>query len=110
VSSSELKVACETDKNPNCAVRTAYVENLSSPIHFCPAFFQTSTPEQRIRTLIHESAHLARIKEEGDSESYCVSFDCESNCGGFYVADGWAHYLHCLSGQKADQADVIEGH
>ena len=109
VSSPDLKVQCETDKNPNCAVRTAYVENLSPPIHFCPAFFQTSTAEQRIRTLVHESAHLSRIKQEGDAESYCVSFDCDSNCGGFGVADGWAHFLHCASGEKADEVEVIEG-
>ena len=109
VSSPSLAVQCETDKNPNCAVRTAYVENLSAPIHFCPAFFQTSTREQRVRTLVHESAHLSRIKEDGDSESYCVSFDCDTNCGGFGVADGWAHFLHCLSGEKADEVEVIEG-
>lgn len=105
VSSSSLRVVCEAESNPNCAVRSAYVQDLQAPIHICPAFFETSTPEQRIRTLIHESAHLAHIREEGDSESYCVLFDCQTSCGGFYVADAWAHFVHCVAGEAPDAYD-----
>lgn len=105
VSSASLRTVCEGKSNPNCAVRSAYVENLSPPIHVCPAFFETSSDEQNIRTLIHESAHLSRIREEGESESYCVLFDCDTNCGGFYAADSWAHFVHCVAGETPDAYD-----
>jgi hypothetical protein len=102
MSSASLPVVCESKSNPNCAVRAAYVTNLEPPIHICPAFFDTSSSEQRIRTMIHESAHLAGLREQGDSESYCVFFDCETNCGGFYAADSWAHFVHCVAGETPD--------
>jgi hypothetical protein len=107
VSSASLRTACSAASDANCAVRSAYVQDLSPPIHICPEFFKSSTPEQRIRTMIHESAHLSRIKEEGDSESYCVMFDCDTNCGGFHAADGWAHFVHCVSGQTPDRPEEV---
>jgi len=104
VSNMGLRVSCESARNPNCAVRSAYVEDLSPPIHVCPGFFESSA-EQRTRTLIHESAHLTGIKEKGDAESYCVLFDCQTRCGDFYTADAWAHFIHCAAGQPADAYD-----
>ncbi len=106
VSNAELPVVCESASNPSCTVRTAFVEDLKTPIHICPHFFETSSAEQRIRTMVHESAHLGGIREEGESESYCVLFDCSSNCGGFYAADSWAHYLHCMAGETPDDASL----
>jgi Domain of unknown function (DUF4157) len=91
-----------------CGSRAAYVRGLRPPIVLCPAFFN-GTPEQRIRTIIHEAAHLARIGNAGLGESYCVIFDCTTSCGGFDAADSWAHFIHCLSGQAADQPTAIIG-
>ncbi len=86
----------------------AYVVGNRPPIHLCSAFFRSS-PEQRVRTLVHEAAHLAGIGEV-DGESYCVTFDCESGCGpGFEAGDSWSHYVHCLSNQWPNQATTITG-
>lgn len=106
VSSPSLRAVCESSNDPNCTVRSAYVQDLHPPIHICPAFFDTSSAEQRIRTLIHESAHLVGVREQGDSESYCVLFDCDTNCGGFYAADSWAHFVHCVAGETPDAYDT----
>lgn len=83
---------------------TAYVVGHRPPIHLCPRFF-TSGPEQQIRTLVHESAHLAGIGQS-EGESYCVTFDCQGGCGGFEAADSWSHYVHCTSQQRPDKADT----
>jgi len=106
-SGADVKVAAAHD--PECGTRAAYVRGLRPPIVLCPTFFSDS-PEQRIRTMIHESAHLARIGSGDLGESYCVDFDCKGSCGGFSSADSWAHFVHCLSGQKADQPITITGH
>jgi hypothetical protein len=103
----DVKVAAAND--PECGQRAAYVRGLRPPIVLCPTFFSDSA-EQRIRTMIHESAHLARIGSGDLGESYCVDFDCKGSCGGFDSADSWAHLVHCLSGQKADQPTSITGH
>lgn len=100
----DVKIAGAGD--PDCGPRAAYVRGLRPPIILCPAFFRDSA-EQRIRTMIHESAHLARIGSADLSESYCVVFDCASSCGGFSSADSWAHFVHCLSDQKPDKPTTI---
>lgn len=94
--------------DPECGTRAAYVRGLRPPIVLCPAFF-SETPEQQIRTMVHEAAHLARIGTANLGESYCVDFDCQTSCGGFDSADSWSHYVHCLSGRPADQPVVIQG-
>ncbi len=91
-----------------CGMRAAYVRGLRPPIVLCPTFF-SDTPEQQIRTMIHEAAHLARIGNAGLGESYCVIFDCQTSCGGFDAADSWAHFIHCLSEQAPDQPTAIQG-
>jgi hypothetical protein len=102
----QVMVAGRND--PECGNRAAYVRGLQPPIVLCPTFF-SDTPEQRTRTMIHESAHLARIGSGSLGESYCVFFDCQTSCGGFDSADSWAHFVHCLSGQTADQPPPITG-
>lgn len=102
----QVMVAGRND--PECGNRAAYVRGLRPPIILCPTFF-SDTPEQQIRTLIHEAAHLARIGSATLGESYCVIFDCETSCGGFDSADSWAQFVHCLSGQTPDQPTVIQG-
>jgi hypothetical protein len=106
--SSRVQTMVAPTNDPECGSRSAYVRGLRPPIVLCPAFF-SSTPEQQIRTMIHEAAHLARIGNASLGESYCVDFDCETSCGGFDAADSWAHYVHCLSGQTPDQPVVIQG-
>jgi hypothetical protein len=102
----DVRVAAPGDSE--CGQRAAYVRGLRPPIVLCPTFFSDS-PEQRIRTMIHESAHLARIGSGALGESYCVDFDCATSCGGFDSADYWAHFVHCLSDQKADQPTAVTG-
>lgn len=102
-SDSELEIVCESASDTHCAARSAYVQDTTQPIHLCPDFFTTSTAEQRIRGMIHESAHLYGIEEEGDSDTFCVQFDCETSCGGSDVADSWAHFVHCLAGETPDK-------
>jgi hypothetical protein len=102
----QVMVAGSND--PECGSRAAYVRGFQPPIILCPAFFSAS-PEERIRTMIHESAHLARIGSAALGESYCVNFDCENSCGGFDTADSWAQFVHCLSGRAPDQPIVIQG-
>jgi len=95
--------------DPACGNRAAYVRGLRPPIVLCPAFFKDS-PEQQVRTMIHESAHLARIGSADLGEGYCITFDCAAGCpGGFDSADSWAQFVHCLSDQKPDKPDVVEG-
>ena len=94
-------------KDPECGTRKAYVWGRQPPIILCPPFF-TNTEEQ-IRTMIHESAHLAGIGTAALGESYCMVFDCVSSCGGFASADSWAHFIHCLSDQVADKPTAIQG-
>ena len=102
-----LSIVCSGMEDRNCGNRPAYVIDKRPPIRLCPAFF-SNTPEQRIRTLIHEAAHLAGIGK-AFGESYCVIYDCENSCGGFDSADSWAHFVHCLSGQLPDQPPTIQG-
>ena len=79
-----------------------------------------SPAEQRVRTLVHESAHLAHpnISKPG-GESYCVVFTCEDSCGEGpldertnrhvpgRVADNWSQFAHCASGGTPDVAETI---
>jgi predicted metallopeptidase len=105
---SGVPVMIAAAKDPQCGNRAAYVRGLRPPIVLCPDFFSASS-EQRIRTMIHEAAHLARIGSADLGESYCVDFDCVTSCGGVDSADSWAHFVHCLSGQRADQPTTITG-
>lgn len=103
---ADIQVAGVGD--PDCGTRAGYVAGHRLPIMVCRGFF-SENPEQQIRTLIHEAAHVAGIGNAALSESYCVIFDCEHGCGGFGSADSWAQYVHCLSGQAADKPIVIKG-
>jgi Domain of unknown function (DUF4157) len=99
-----VKVAAAGDTR--CTTWEAFVIGNRPPIILCPSFFAaTNTEEQRTRTLIHEAAHAVGIGDPA-GESYCMIFDCTTSCGGFSAADSWAHYVHCLSDQRADQPPV----
>lgn len=103
-----LQIVVGQPGDPECGSRAGYVRGLRQPIVLCPAFFSDG-PEQQIRTLVHEAAHLARVASADLSEGYCVDFDCATSCGGFNSADSWGHYVHCLSGQAPDAPQVIVG-
>lgn len=116
---------CSTEADKQCGNRAGYVRSdMRNSIFFCPKFFKEegspSPGEQRIRTVVHESAHLAHpdIREPG-GESYCVVFSCLDNCGSgptdpvtgksvpARVADNWSQFVHCAAGKPADEDDVI---
>jgi hypothetical protein len=116
---------CSTAADKQCGNRAGYVRSdMRNTIFFCPKFFAeegSPTPaEQRIRTVVHESAHLAHpnIREDG-GESYCVVFSCLDSCGDgptdpvtgksvpARVADNWSQFAHCAAGKPADEDDVI---
>jgi hypothetical protein len=96
-----LKTTTAAASDKECGSRAGYVVGHTPPVVLCPAFFASSA-EEKIRTMVHESAHIAGIGQP-NGESYCGVYDCQTNCGGFSSADAWSHYVHCLSGQTADK-------
>ncbi len=110
-------VHCSTDADKYCGNRGGYVRSDDKgTVHLCPLFF-SSKPESRIRTIVHESAHMAHpsISESG-GENYCVLFSCDMNCGDgptdasgksypARVADNWSLFAHCASKQPSDDLD-----
>lgn len=106
VLSSDRVIECGPEID-NCSVWNGYVQGNRVPIHLCDSFFDLDF-EGQVRTLIHESAHAAGIGDPG-SELYLPIFDCDSNANDYNSADAWAHYVHCLSGQAADQPETVEG-
>ena len=90
-----------------CNQWSGYVLDRRLPIHLCRRWL-TSTPEEQIRTLVHESAHASGIGEP-KGETYEAVFDCSArNADLQNVADAWGHFVHCLSGQTPDSAAVIK--
>ncbi|MEN8177723.1 MAG: DUF4157 domain-containing protein [Pseudomonadota bacterium] len=106
LASGSLPFTCAPATDSNCGNRAAYVIGNRAPVFLCPAFFNNSSDEERIRTLVHEAAHLSGIGE-AIGESYCAIYDCDTSCGGFDVADSWSHYVHCVTGQTPDQPDEV---
>lgn len=110
LSGNSLPVNCPTKKDTGCKVNAGFVKPGTYAVNLCPPFFSGSE-EQRIRTLVHESAHLAKRFVNGE-EAYCAIYDCKASCGGqgdaaWGMADNWGHFVHCVSGQTADQPDKI---
>ncbi len=105
--------------DPLCTVRKfgGYALNNRPPVHLCDGFFaetqdvvrgelRTNPAEQRIRTLLHETAHLVGIGQP-DGESYYVAYDgCPFREDGLgpNAADSWAHFIHAVSFQPLDLA------
>lgn len=88
-----------------CRTYAAYVRGNRPPVVLCPAFF-SSSPEQRIRTLMHESAHMAGIGTSGDSvkDVYRPVWRCSGNTPeGFESADSWAVLAYCLADGPDDR-------
>jgi hypothetical protein len=105
---SKPAISCSDASDKHCMARSGYVMGGSRVIHVCPEFFSGSA-EERVRTLVHESAHVAGISENDGKESYCGKFTCDASCGsdGAKVADNWSQWVHCSSGQTPDQPEQI---
>ncbi len=97
--------------DPRCGNRDAFVVGNRIPIVLCPRFFGGSA-EQRIRTMVHESAHLTGVGDP-DGESYYFKFNSVNEDPGITVgtprstnranfADTWAKYVNAVTNQPAD--------
>ncbi len=109
---------CGAKTDPVCQSRGGYVrrgeqKDGAEVVHLCAGMFKDTAKEQRTRTMTHESAHLVDPKiSQPEGEGYCIVFDCETECPGkvnYLVADNWAHFTHCASGQKPDNDFEIIG-
>ena len=98
--------------DPRCGNRDAFVVGNRVPIFLCPRFFGGSE-EQRIRTMVHESAHLTGIGDP-DGEAYYLLFNNvnedppivqgrprSNNRADF--ADTWAKYVNSVTRQPPDR-------
>ena len=104
--------------DPRSHLREAFVENQRAPVFLCPQFFAT-TDEQRIRTFVHEAAHMAGIGDP-QGEAYYSLYNCQNTPPDTVIgqqrlirrvdqADTWSKFVHCVSDQPPDKAtpDVI---
>ena len=112
LSGNNLPVNCPAKTDTGCKVNAGFVKPGTYAVNLCPPFFSGSN-EQRVRTMVHESAHIAKRFVNG-GEAYCAVYDCRASCGGqgdeaWAMADNWGHFVHCLSGQTPDKADSISG-
>jgi hypothetical protein len=98
--------------DPRCGNRDAFVVGNRVPIFVCPRFFAGSE-EQRIRTMVHESAHLTGVGDP-DGEAYYLQFNSFNEDPQIVVgnprshdradfADTWAKYVNSVTGQPADR-------
>lgn len=102
--SVDVKVAGRGD--PECGSRSGYVRGHRPPIVLCSGFFRDPADDEgRVRTMIHEMAHVKGIGSADVAEQYFPIFDCEQK-GAFESADAWSNYVHCLSGQAPDKEEI----
>ena len=90
-----------------CGTWGAYYDSRDSLIHTCPAFFNL-TAEEQIRTVIHEAAHAVGIGQS-QGESYLMFYDCTTSFDDKNVADGWAHFIHCVLELPTDRPNTVRG-
>jgi hypothetical protein len=92
--------------------RTAFVQGNRVPVFLCPQFFGT-TDEARIRTFIHESAHLTGVGDP-QGEAYYLQFNSRNEDPQIVVgnptsrkredfADTWAKYVNAVTRQPDDR-------
>jgi hypothetical protein len=105
-----IQIGPEIDQCTGAMGWNAYVAGNRLPIHLCERFFAPGfSREQQIRTLIHEAAHASGIGQAA-GESYFMYFDCSpSSEDNWAVADAWARYIHCISGQTPDSPPPVIG-
>ncbi len=97
--------------DPRVGSRSAFVVGNRVPIFLCPRFFSDGD-EQRIRTWVHESAHLMGIGDP-NGEAYYLRFNSANEDPQILVgtpasrnradqADTWAKYVNAVTNQPAD--------
>jgi hypothetical protein len=97
--------------DPRCGLRAAFVAGNRVPIVLCPSFF-AGTDEERIRTMVHESAHLTGIGDP-NGEAYYLKFNSLNEDPSIVVgkppsnnradfADTWAKYVNSVTFQPTD--------
>jgi hypothetical protein len=97
--------------DPRVGDRTAFVVGNRVPIFLCPRFF-AGADEQRIRTFVHESAHLTGIGDP-NGEAYYLRFNARNEDPQIVVgapsrttradfADTWAKYVNAVTDQPED--------
>jgi peptidoglycan hydrolase-like protein with peptidoglycan-binding domain len=97
--------------DPRVGSRSAFVVGNRIPIFLCPRFF-TGGDEQRIRTFVHESAHLIGVGDP-NGEAYYLRFNSVNENPQILVgtptstnradqADTWAKYVNAVTNQPAD--------
>jgi hypothetical protein len=102
-----------------CGFRDGFVSSSNRPpVTLCANFFAIcTTDEQRIRTMIHEAAHLIGVGASR-GELYYLKFNCLNEDPQIAFgspmsrkridqADTWGKFVHCVSGQRPDKDDVI---
>lgn len=113
---------CQPPTDVECGFRAGYVDRRedANVVHLCRRFFDGSD-SGRAATLTHEAAHVLDLRitdlDANGSSSYCGMYDCEGRCSDgpvvdgrqrpFFVADNWAHFMHCASGQKAEVFEIV---
>jgi len=118
-------VECGDAKDPECGQRLGYVKGNRLPITLCPGFFK-ATPEERARTMVHESAHAVGIGDSG-GESYFGGYVCgDDGVRATYRigrtegeaskvtprtdwADAWSLLVTCLTGPGDPVPGLIQG-
>ncbi|HMF58461.1 MAG TPA: hypothetical protein VK619_19105 [Pyrinomonadaceae bacterium] len=92
--------------------RSAFVVGNRIPVFLCPRFFG-GNDEQRIRTMVHESAHLTGVGDP-DGEAYYLLYNSVNEDPQIVVgtprsnnradmADTWAKYVNAVTGQPPDR-------
>jgi hypothetical protein len=102
-----------------CAFRDGFVPSNRLPVTLCANFFAVcTTDEERIRTMVHEAAHLIGVGAS-EGELYYLKFNCRNEDPQIAFgsptsreridqADTWGKFVHCVSGQPPDKDDVIK--
>jgi hypothetical protein len=99
----------------NCGFRDAYVPFNQIPVSLCPRFFAMSD-EKRIRTMVHESAHLTGIgnsvgepyytrynrRNEDPDIIFQVGEGSPPSMNRYSIADTWAKYVNAVTDQPED--------
>lgn len=112
IASPTLPVQQAHFPDPRCGNRSAFVVGNRIPVVVCPRFFG-GNEEQRIRTMVHESAHLTGVGDPS-GEAYYLQFNRvnedpqiiegtprSTNRADF--ADTWAKYVNAVTNQPADR-------
>lgn len=111
IASPSLPIERAHFPDPRCGNRAGFVVGNRIPVFLCPRFFGGSD-EGRIRTFVHESAHLTGIGDP-NGEAYYLVFNSRNedpqivqgtprSSNRADTADTWAKYVNAVTNQLAD--------